>query len=103
MFAAISLFYTSIIPSIYTFNYFFTLFVNPMFLLGGVFFPLAAFPTVVQNASWATPLRPAVEITRDLFQGQFRTDMWLALGIIIAYIVVFFSVTLVTMRRRLTK
>jgi ABC-type multidrug transport system permease subunit len=74
-----------------------------MFLLGGVFFPLAAFPAVVQNASWATPLRPAVEMIRGLFKGDFGSEMWLAMGIMLAYIVVFLPVTLVTMRRRLTK
>lgn len=103
MFAAIALFYTSIIPSIYSFNYFFTLFINPLFLLSGVFFPLAAFPEILQKVSWVTPLRPVVEITRALFKGEFPPNLWLALGVMVIYIVLFFSITLVTMRRRLTR
>jgi lipooligosaccharide transport system permease protein len=103
VFAAISLFYTSVVPSIYAFNFFFTLIINPLFLLSGVFFPLDAFPEVLRTASWFTPLRPAVEIVRGLFKGQMPENLWLSIVVMAAYIIIFFSITLVTMRRRLTK
>jgi lipooligosaccharide transport system permease protein len=103
LFSAVSLFYTSVAPSIYAFNFFFTLIINPLFLLSGVFFPLDAFPKVLQDASWFTPLRPPVEIVRGLFKGEMPEQLGLALGVMAAYIVVFFAITLVTMRRRLTK
>jgi lipooligosaccharide transport system permease protein len=103
MFASIALFFTSIVPAIYSFNYFFTLFITPMFLLSGVFFPLAAFPRTVQTLSWAAPLTPAARLTRALFQGEFHLNLLLALAIIIVYTAVFFSICLVTMRWRLTK
>ena len=38
MFGAIAMFFTSLAPSIYSFNYFFTLFIPPMFFFSGVFF-----------------------------------------------------------------
>jgi len=100
---SISLFYTSVVPSIYAFNFFFTLIINPLFLLSGVFFPLDTFPKVLQDVSWFTPLRPAVEIVRGLFKGEMPDKLWLCLVSIAIYILVFFSITLVTMRRRLTK
>jgi lipooligosaccharide transport system permease protein len=103
LFSSISLFYTSVVPSIYAFNFFFTLIINPLFLLSGVFFPLDSFPEVLQDASWFTPLRPGVAIVRGLVRGQMPENLWLSIGIIAAYIVIFFSMTLVTMRRRLTK
>jgi lipooligosaccharide transport system permease protein len=103
MFGAIALFVTSIVPSIYSFNFFFTLFITPMFLLAGVFFPLDAFPDIVQSLSWIAPLTPVVYLTRGLFGGDLQPEMWLALGIILVWTVVFFAITLVTMRRRLTK
>ena len=103
MFASISLFVTSIVPAIYTFNFFFTLFITPMFLLSGIFFPLTQFPEIVQRLSWIAPLTPVARLARGLFQGEFHPDMLLSLGIIIIWIAVFFSITLVTMRRRLTK
>ena len=103
MFASIALFVTSIVPAIYTFNFFFTLFITPMFLLSGVFFPLTQFPEIVQNLSWIAPLTPVAKLSRGLFQGELTADMLLSLGIIVLWIVVFFSITMVTLRRRLTK
>jgi lipooligosaccharide transport system permease protein len=103
MFASIALFVTSIVPAIYTFNFFFTLFITPMFLLSGVFFPLTRFPEIVQKLSWIAPLTPVAHLARGLFQGEFQSNMILALGLIIIWTVVFFSITLVTLRRRLTK
>jgi lipooligosaccharide transport system permease protein len=100
---SISLFYTSVVPSIYAFNFFFTLIINPLFLLSGVFFPLDTFPKVLQDISWFTPLRPAVEIVRGLFKGEMPENIGLCIASIVIYILVFFSITLVTMRRRLTK
>ncbi len=103
MFASLALFYTSIVPAIYSFNYFFTLFVTPMFFFSGVFFPLSAFPEVVQRISWIIPLAPVVQITRALFNGEFQLNLLLALAIIILFAALFFSISLVTMRRRLTR
>jgi lipooligosaccharide transport system permease protein len=103
MFASISVFYTSIVPSIYSFNYYFTLFISPMFFLAGVFFPLDSFPEILQKLSLAAPLTPAVNLNRALFQGEFSVSLLLSLAVIVIYIVVFFSLSLVTMRRRLTK
>jgi Nod factor-specific ABC transporter NodJ protein len=102
MFAAIALFFTSIVPSMYTFNYYFTLFISPMFFLGGVFFPLTSFPKILQTLSWVAPLTPAANLARSLFQGEFHLEMLLALGIIIVYAAVFFPISPVAMRR-LTK
>ena len=103
MFAGIALFFTSLAPAIYTFNYFFTLFINPIFFLSGVFFPLDQFPPILQKLSWLSPLTPVVHITRALFTGKFSADLWLALALVIAFCVVFFAISLVTMRRRIVK
>jgi lipooligosaccharide transport system permease protein len=103
MFASIAVFFTSLVPAIYSFNYYFTLFISPMFLLSGVFFPLTSFPDIIQKLSWVAPLTPAVQLTRALFQGEFHTGLLLSLAILIVYAAVFFYVSLVTMRRRLTR
>ena len=102
MFAAIAMLFTSIVPSIYSFNYFFSLFITPMFFFSGVFFPLSRFSTLLQNLSWIAPLTPVVHLIRALFNGQFQANLLLALALIIFWIVVFFSLSLVTMKRRLT-
>lgn len=103
MFGAISLSFTSLVPAISTFNYLYTLFINPMFFLSGVFFPLSAFPEIIQSLSWVAPLTPVVHITRALFQGSFHPDLILSLVYILAVSTVFFAMALVTMRRRLTR
>jgi lipooligosaccharide transport system permease protein len=103
MFAAISIFYTSVVPSIYSFNYYFTLVISPMFFLAGVFFPLDSFPAIVRTLSLVAPLTPAVNLVRALFRGEFHPGLLVSLVVVIGYTVVFFGISLVTMRRRLTK
>ena len=101
MFASIAILFTSIVPAIYSFNYYFTLFITPMFFFSGVFFPLSSFPEIVQTLSWIVPLTPVVHLTRALINGEFQLDLLWALALIIALTVLFFSISLVTMRRRL--
>ena len=102
LFAAIAVLFTSIVPAIYSFNYYFTLFITPMFFFSGVFFPLSSFPEIVRTLSWIVPLTPVVHLTRALINGEFQLDLLWALALIIFLAVLFFSVSLVTMRRRLT-
>ena len=102
MFASIAILYTSLVPSFYSFNYYFTLFVTPMFFFSGVFFPLIAFPKIVQTISWIIPLTPVVNLARALIRGELHPNLLVPLAIIIVLAVFFFSISLVTMRRRLT-
>ena len=102
MFASIAVFFTSLVPSFYTFNHVFTLFVTPMFFFSGVFFPLSSFPEIVQRLSWIAPLTPVVRLTRAMFEGEFHPVHLAALGVIVVISAVFFALSLGTMRRRLT-
>jgi len=102
MFASIAILFTSIVPAIYSFNYYFTLFITPMFFFSGVFFPLSSFPEIVQTLSWIVPLTPVVHLTRALINGEFHLYLLWALALIIILTVLFFSLSLITMRRRLT-
>jgi lipooligosaccharide transport system permease protein len=103
LFSSIALFFTSLVPYIYSYNYFFSLFITPMFYFSGVFFPLSQFPAIVQNLSWVAPLTPVVYVLRAAMTGNFSlTTLW-ALILTIVLICIFFAITLVTMRRRLTK
>ncbi|MDD5127303.1 MAG: ABC transporter permease [Dehalococcoidales bacterium] len=103
LFSALAIVFTSYAPAIYSFNYFYTLFINPMFFVSGAFFPLTNFPPFVQNLSWLAPLAPAIHLTRSLFIGKFEPNPFLSLGIIVALTVIFFAWALVAMRKRLTK
>lgn len=101
MFASIGILFTSIVPAIYSFNYYFTLIITPMFFFSGVFFPLSSFPKIVQTLSWVAPLTPVVHLTRALINGEFHLNLLWALALIVVLAAIFFSISLVTMRRRL--
>ncbi len=101
MFSAIAVLYSSLAPSIYSFNYYFSLFITPVFFFSGVFFPLSSFPEIVQRLSWIAPLTPVVQLNRALINGILTTDLLLALAYIIGLAVAFFAISLKTMRRRL--
>ena len=103
MFSSIALFFTSIAPAIYSFNYYFTLFITPMFFFSGVFFPIDSFPPIVQHLSWIAPLTPVVNQMRALILGQPGTAAWWGLAITVGFTALFFSLSLVMMRRRLYK
>lgn len=101
MFASLSMFFTSIVPSLDAFNYYFTLIVSPMFLLSGVFFPVDSLPEIVRSLSWFLPLTHAVNIIRPSAIGQYSAGfiydiLWMA-----AFTMVFYSISSVLMKRRL--
>jgi len=103
MFSSMAMVYTSKVPAIYTFNYYFTLWITPMFFFAGVFFPLSAFPEIVQRLSWIAPLTPVVEITRALMAGNLYWGLFTGLGVITALTALLFWLSLVLMKRRLLK
>jgi lipooligosaccharide transport system permease protein len=70
MFAGMGLILTSYTPSIDWFNIPFFLFINPMFILAGTFFPLDEFPETVQYIAYCLPLTHAALITRALAYGS---------------------------------
>ena len=68
-FAALGLIVTALAPSYDFFMYYFTLFVTPMGLLSGVFFPLDQLPQAFQYLSAALPLTHSVALVRPLLAG----------------------------------
>ena len=103
MFASIAMILTATATTIGAMNNFFTLFVLPMFYVGGVFFPLEQLPRSVQVASWALPLTPAVSLTRGLATGEFSWWMLAWFGQLLVYLVISFYLASRLMRRRLIK
>ncbi len=103
MFGSMAMLYTSLVPSINTFNYYFTLFVTPMFLFGGVFFPLSGLPDLVQRVAWFIPLTHMVNLFRSVVSGEMHRESLFDLLWILVATAVFFSLAIVMMRRRLIK
>ncbi len=69
LFAVISMIFTAIVPGIDSFNYFYTLFMTPMFLFSGIFFPLNNLPPVVSKIAFFTPLYHLVNVCRSFASG----------------------------------
>ncbi|HVL64467.1 MAG TPA: ABC transporter permease [Actinomycetota bacterium] len=79
-FGTIALTYTSLIPSIDLYSFFFTLFVTPMFLFSGIFFPIETLPGWAQPLAWFSPLYHAAAMMRELFGAVGPTDPLAAAG-----------------------
>lgn len=75
LFAEIALIFVAKVPGIDSFNYFYTLFMTPMFLFSGIFFPLDSMPPIVTKIAWFTPLYHMVNICRSLALGQVLASL----------------------------
>jgi len=100
-FGATGLAYTVLIHNRDYFTYYFTLVVNPMFLFGGIFFPVDVLPTWAQRVAWLLPTQHLVEIARTLCDGgSVSTVVENAAWLVVATCVLL-SVPLYRLRRRL--
>jgi len=101
LFALLGLSFTYHIKKIDFLSYYWTLFLTPMFMFSGIFFPLEKLPAWVQTLSWFMPLRHAVELMRALLLtgdtgAAARAATWLAVVAI-----AIFPIPLNLLRRRL--
>jgi lipooligosaccharide transport system permease protein len=83
------------------YSYYFTLFVTPMFLFSGIFYPFEKLPDWVATVAWFTPLYHMVNITRSLVLDP---DLWTVVGNALWLVVLtalLFVVPVWGMRRRL--
>ena len=76
-FGVIGMWFTALVPKIDLYSYFFTLFVTPMFLFSGIFFPLDKLPHGLEIVAWFTPLYHLVNLMRGLATGP---ELWSIVG-----------------------
>jgi lipooligosaccharide transport system permease protein len=76
IFAEISLIFVAKAPGIDSFNYFYTLFMTPMFLFSGIFFPLDGMPEIVAKIAWFTPLYHMVNACRAFAAGNLVAPLY---------------------------
>jgi lipooligosaccharide transport system permease protein len=86
IFAELSIMFVAIVPGIDSFSYFYTLFMTPMFLFSGIFFPLDSMPRVVSDIAVFTPLYHLVNICRALSAGTFSGAVWSVVWIIVVFL-----------------
>jgi lipooligosaccharide transport system permease protein len=102
-FACAGMICTAIVPTIEVFNLPIFLFITPMFLFGGTFFPLTNLPAWAQVVAYTLPLTHLVELCRGVALGGWRGELIYSLLYLSIWIAVFFPLAIVLMRRRLIK
>lgn len=104
MFSAIAMCFTALAPNIDFFNYPGFLFITPMFLLSGTFFPLTILPQFMQILAQAVlPLTHTVILARGLMFGNFEPTMLLSPVWIGVVTLAFFLLSINQMKRKLIK
>ena len=102
LFAAIGMCFTAVTPNINSLNYPTFLFITPMFLFSGTFFPLSLLPEPIQYfALAALPLTHVVRITRALTLASLNSTLLLSLVWIVSVSLVLFVLAVNLMKRRL--
>lgn len=101
VFAVMGLAYTSLVKHIDQLTFYFTLFVTPMFLFSGIFFPLDRLPAAVQIVAWLSPLYHLVAAARMLVLGNLGLAILAHVGILGAIALALFPLPSRVLRRKL--
>jgi lipooligosaccharide transport system permease protein len=102
-FGSIAMFFTGIVPTIEVFNLPMFLFITPMFLFSGTFFPLENLPLWAQNAAVLLPLTHLVTITRSLCLGVLDLRLVWDFAYLVIFSLIFFPLAIIKMHNRLIK
>jgi lipooligosaccharide transport system permease protein len=87
IFAELSIMFAAKVPGIDSFSYFYTLFMTPLFLFSGIFFPLDAMPRIVSDLAVFTPLYHLVNVCRALSAGSLSAALGSAGWIVVMALV----------------
>lgn len=102
-FGSIGMVFTSVVKNIEMFNLPLFLFVTPMFLFSGTFFPLDTLPPWAQGIALLLPLTHLVDLTRALTFGAVDAGLLRATGYLVIFSLVFFPMAVYKMHSRLIK
>jgi len=100
-FAGPALIMSALAESYDFFSYYFVLFVTPMFIMCGVFYPVDTLPEIMHNLVQFLPLTHGVYLTRGLVAGTDLAQPWLHLAVLLAYAMVSYSIAVLLVRRKL--
>jgi len=70
IFASLGMIVTSLARGYDSFNYYFTLFIAPMFFFSGIFYPVERLGRGFELVAWAFPLTHLVTLSRALMEGS---------------------------------
>ena len=101
MFGALAMLVTSFVSNINHFNFYFTLFISPLFFFSGVVFPLSQLPESLRWIAALLPLTHPVELMRMTAGGHTTFGPLLNLTYIAVFIAAVGSSAVRRMRKRL--
>ncbi|MGU9951980.1 MAG: ABC transporter permease [Gammaproteobacteria bacterium WSBS_2016_MAG_OTU1] len=81
-FAGLALVVNALARGYELFSFYFTLFITPMLLLSGAFFPIETLPTPLRILSLFLPLRHVVDMARPLLNGELPPSMLLNITVL---------------------
>jgi len=102
-FAALGLIWNALAPSYDFFMYYFTLFITPMTLISGVFFPTDQLPAWLATLGGWLPLAQGVALVRPLLAGHVPADALIHIMALLTTAALAFAIALRLTRRRLLK
>lgn len=102
VFALIGQAFTSLIQQIDLYSYYYTLFLTPLFLFSGIFFPVDRFPAG-ETIAWFTPLYHCVRLMRGLAQGPLTGEHLVSVLWLLTVVVVLGAVVPRRLRKRLMR
>jgi lipooligosaccharide transport system permease protein len=102
-FGALGMACTAIMPNIEAFNLAVFLFITPMFLFSGTFFPLDNLPVWAQTLALGLPLTHLVHVARALALGRFDPAVWWGIAYLAGICLLFIPLAIAGMKRRLIK
>ncbi|MCS6785921.1 MAG: ABC transporter permease [Thiobacillaceae bacterium] len=102
-FSGVGLAVNALAPNYDFFMYYFTLFITPMVLLSGVFYPTEALPGWLQTAAQVLPLTHAIALARPLVLGEWPAQAVLHVAALLVCGLAGFYAALVLTRRRLLR
>ncbi len=97
------MFFTGIVPNIDAFNLPVFLFITPMFLFSGTFFPLENLPGWARTLAEVVPLSHLVMLCRGIGFGMYEGRLLLDLLYLLVFTAVLFPLALRVMHRRLIR
>jgi len=102
-FGSLGMYFTGITPTIDMFNLPIFLFVTPMFLFSGTFFPIDNLPAWAQVVAQFLPLTHLVNLVRAFGFGTVDARLLWSAAYLFIFSIVFFPLALLKMRKRLIK
>jgi len=102
-FGSVAMFFTGMVEKIELFNLPVFLFITPMFLFSGTFFPITALPLWAQYFALVLPLTHLVNLTRALSMGIFNAEALAGILYLVIFSTIMFLLAVFKMRKRLIK